>query len=164
MHSQVRVARQHVKVVVVVQNRRLGPDGNGRNETIDYLSYGLALHPATTIQRSSGVVVHGARGQYYGPRQKASDTEQVRFVPRPASSPIRTASQVTTSRDRDASTRLQALDPVFRKNSIQAEVSIRITTCGPNATRQGRLPNLCPEEPEPRPGTKVRQRAFAERG
>ena len=62
--SEARVARKHVKVSVVMENRHPSAYGNGGNETVDQLPNGLSLPSATAIKGGCVVVVRGA-GWYH---------------------------------------------------------------------------------------------------
>ena len=75
--------------------------------------------------------------------QQPPEHPQMRLVPRsraPASTCIRTASQMAISSANSSSTSEQTVDPVSRRNSTQAKVSIRITENGQTASGRGRPP------------------------
>ena len=125
------MARQHVEVGIVMEDRHPGANGDGANETTDQSAHGLP----TTEPKQSGciVIVHRPRREKGRPREQSAEVMQMLFVA-PTSQHF-TALQIAVSLSSSASTRSQVAEPVSRRNSIHADVSIRITPSDCPATR-----------------------------
>ena len=163
MNLQPGMAGKHVKVGVLMQHRRAGAYGNGGNQTINQFADRLPCcrqRRYSAAASSKSVAKVGITTARASSRRRLARCDSSRA---PASTSICTALQMAISLANSSSTREQTGDPEFRRNSIQAEVSTRITPSGWNASRRGRPPSRSLEASEPRRQTPVRLPASAGR-
>lgn len=74
------MARQHVEVGIVMEDRHPGANGDGANEAIDQSANGLSS--PTTEPKQSGciVIVHRPRREKGRPREQSAEVMQMPFV------------------------------------------------------------------------------------
>ncbi len=68
VYSELSVACNYIEVGVSMQDRRIGANGNGADETINELRDSLSFAAALTIDGSRMVIVDGSCGQDSGSR------------------------------------------------------------------------------------------------
>ena len=83
VNTQLRVARKHLEVDVVMQNRHSGTYGSSGDETVSQLADGLPLPSATAIERGSVVIVRRPSSYHRCPRQQPTKAQKMRLIPRP---------------------------------------------------------------------------------
>lgn len=82
IYSELGVACKYIEVGVSMQDRRIGANCNGADETIHELADSLSFAAALTIDGSRLVIVNGSCGKDSGSRQKSTELMQVLFVAR----------------------------------------------------------------------------------
>lgn len=80
MHPELGVTGHHVEIIVSMQDRHVGADGDGGDEAIDELPDRLSLAAAMTMDASRLVIVRRCGGKDGGSRQKPSESMQMLFV------------------------------------------------------------------------------------
>ena len=118
--AQQRVSSK--RIGVAVQNRQVGPDALGSDETVDENANGFAPTAALPPGRS-----HRAAWERAWPARGVVECSRLRCSSRaPASSSIRTTSHVARSPLSGSPTQGQTGDPVLRRYATQADASTGI--------------------------------------
>ena len=150
INLHIGMSRQHLKILIVVEDGCVNTDCDGGDED-NRLAYERSFPVADRYGRGPrhhrNLLARVA--MWVAMATSLRRSFKCRSSRAPASTSIRITSQVAISDSNSTSTRSQVGDRVSRRNSIHAEVSIRITWAGGSATRQDHPPSPTREDAGP---------------